>query len=92
MVPKLVDVLLERRMMSDGAAWIVRAILEANPRPGYASDTFDTSGKPRVAWKTGTSYGFRDAWAIGATRRYTFSTPGGQKKPGEGEAPQGPPK
>ena len=23
-------------------------ILEANPRPGYASDTFDTSGKPRV--------------------------------------------
>ena len=24
----------------------------------------------RIAWKTGTSYGFRDAWAIGVTRDY----------------------
>jgi penicillin-binding protein 1C len=73
--------------MSDGAAWIIRAILEANPRPGYASDTFDTSGKPRVAWKTGTSYGFRDAWAIGATRRYTLGVwvgrPDGTPMPGQ---------
>ena len=29
---------------------------------------FDNS-KP-IAWKTGTSYGFRDAWAIGATKDY----------------------
>jgi penicillin-binding protein 1C len=81
------DALLERRLMSDGAAWIVRSILEANPRPGYASDTFDTSGKPRVAWKTGTSYGFRDAWAIGATRRYTLGVwigrPDGTPMPGQ---------
>ncbi len=78
---------IERRLLSDGAAWIVRAILEANPRPGYASDTFDTSGKPRVAWKTGTSYGFRDAWAIGATRRYTIGVwigrPDGTPMPGQ---------
>ncbi len=81
------DVLTERRLMSDGAAWIIRTILEANPRPGYASDTFDTSGKPRVAWKTGTSYGFRDAWAIGATRRYTLGVwvgrPVGTPMPGQ---------
>ena len=81
------DTLTERRLMSDGAAWIVRTILEANPRPGYASDTFDTSGKPRVAWKTGTSYGFRDAWAIGATRRYTIGVwvgrPDGTPMPGQ---------
>jgi penicillin-binding protein 1C len=78
---------IERRLLSDGAAWIVRTILEANPRPGYASDTFDTSGKPRVAWKTGTSYGFRDAWAIGATRRYTIGVwigrPDGTPMPGQ---------
>ena len=81
------DVLTERRLLSEGAAWIVRTILEANPRPGYASDTFDTSGKPRVAWKTGTSYGFRDAWAIGATRRYTIGVwvgrPDGTPMPGQ---------
>jgi len=81
------DTLTERRLMSDGAAWIVRSILEANPRPGYASDTFDTSGKPRVAWKTGTSYGYRDAWAIGATRRYTLGVwigrPDGTPMPGQ---------
>ena len=78
---------VERRLLSDGATWIVRTILEANPRPGYASDTFDTSGKPRVAWKTGTSYGFRDAWAIGATRRYTagvwIGRPDGTPMPGQ---------
>ena len=81
------DALSERRLLSDGAAWIIRSILEANPRPGYASDTFDTSGKPRVAWKTGTSYGFRDAWAIGATRRYTVGVwigrPDGTPMPGQ---------
>ena len=79
--------LTERRVLSDGAAWIIRTILEANPRPGYANDTFDTSGKPRVAWKTGTSYGFRDAWAIGATRRYTLGVwigrPDGTPMPGQ---------
>ncbi len=26
----------------------------------------------RAAWKTGTSYGFRDAWAVGMTPRYTI--------------------
>jgi penicillin-binding protein 1C len=81
------DPRIERRLLSAGSAWIVRSILEDNPRPGYASDTFDTSGKPRVAWKTGTSYGFRDAWAIGATRRYTVGVwvgrPDGTPMPGQ---------
>ncbi|MGH8025626.1 MAG: penicillin-binding protein 1C, partial [Pseudoxanthomonas sp.] len=65
------DPVIDRRMMSPGAAWILREILEANPRPGYGLGTFDIGSRPRVAWKTGTSYGFRDAWAIGGTRRYT---------------------
>ncbi len=33
--------------------------------------TFASAGK--VAWKTGTSYGFRDAWAIGVTPRYVVA-------------------
>ena len=31
----------------------------------------DASRRQRVAWKTGTSYGFRDAWALGSTQAYT---------------------
>lgn len=65
------DARIDRRLMSPGAAWIVREILQSNPRPGYGSGTFDTTARPGVAWKTGTSYGYRDAWAIGGTRRYT---------------------
>ncbi|HEV7490210.1 MAG TPA: penicillin-binding protein 1C, partial [Rhodanobacteraceae bacterium] len=81
------DAKIERRVLSDGAAWIVRDILEANPRPGYAPGTFDPGSRPRVAWKTGTSYGFRDAWAVGATRRYTVAVwigrPDGTPLPGQ---------
>ncbi|HJT98259.1 MAG TPA: penicillin-binding protein 1C, partial [Rhodanobacteraceae bacterium] len=81
------DATIERRVLSDGAAWIVRDILEANPRPGYSPGTFDPGSRPRVAWKTGTSYGFRDAWAVGATRRYTVAVwigrPDGTPLPGQ---------
>ena len=64
------DPRIDRRLLSPGAAWIVRNMLEANPRPGDDRRAPSiTARAPRVAWKTGTSYGFRDAWAIGATRR-----------------------
>lgn len=78
---------LERQLLSPGAAWIVREMLEANPRPGSAGDTFDTRGRARVAWKTGTSYGYRDAWALGSTRRHTIGVwvgrPDGTPLPGQ---------
>lgn len=77
---------VDRRLMSPGAAWIIREVLESNPRPGEL-EQYDRSGRPRVAWKTGTSYGFRDAWAIGATRRYTVGVwvgrPDGTPLPGQ---------
>jgi penicillin-binding protein 1C len=48
---------------------------------------FDTGRRPRVAWKTGTSYGFRDAWAIGGTPRYSVGVwvgrPDGTPLPGQ---------
>jgi len=79
--------LLERRLLSPGAAWIVREMLAANPRPGYGSGTFDTGQRPQVAWKTGTSYGYRDAWAIGGTPEYTVGVwvgrPDGTPLPGQ---------
>lgn len=80
------DVKIDRRVLSPGAAWIVREILESNPRPGEL-EQYDRGTRPRVAWKTGTSYGFRDAWAVGGTRRYTVGVwvgrPDGTPLPGQ---------
>lgn len=61
------DALRERPLMSPGAAWIIRRILA-----GEALPQSDASLPPVVplAWKTGTSYGYRDAWAIGINSRY----------------------
>ena len=73
---------VDTRLMSAGAAFIVRDILENGGRPGAP---FKDSGG-RVAWKTGTSFGFRDAWAIGVTDRYTLGVwvgrPDGTPNPG----------
>ncbi|MFZ5637196.1 MAG: penicillin-binding protein 1C [Pseudomonadota bacterium] len=80
------DPAIDRRVLSPGAAWIVRDILESNPRPGEL-EQYDRGSRPRVAWKTGTSYGFRDAWAVGGTRRYTVGVwvgrPDGTPLPGQ---------
>ena len=63
------DPLLERPLMSAGAAWIIRRIMadEAQPLPDNA-----LSRVVPLAWKTGTSYGYRDAWAIGVNARYVI--------------------
>ena len=63
------DPLLERPLMSPGAAWIIRRIMadEAQPLPDNA-----LSRVVPLAWKTGTSYGYRDAWAIGVNARYVM--------------------
>ncbi|MCC6939293.1 MAG: penicillin-binding protein 1C [Flavobacteriales bacterium] len=39
-------------------------------RPETESGWQRFAGNERIAWKTGTSYGHRDAWAIGFTDRY----------------------
>ena len=82
----LQDPRIDRRVLSPGAAWIVREILESNPRPGEI-EQYDLGNRPRVAWKTGTSYGFRDAWALGSTRHYTVGVwvgrPDGTPLPGQ---------
>lgn len=75
----------ESRMMSAGAAYIIRSILEGG---GHPDQPFveQSAGAPRLAWKTGTSYGFRDAWAVGVSGRYTLGVwigrPDGTPNPG----------
>ena len=57
--------LLERPLLSPGAAWIIRRILAGEALPSGAVPDIAP-----LAWKTGTSYGYRDAWTIGITPRY----------------------
>jgi len=53
-----------------GAAYLTfEALLEVN-RPDEESGWTNLSSSRKIAWKTGTSYGFRDAWAIGTTPEY----------------------
>lgn len=75
----------EARMMSEGAAFIVRDILESGGPVARAVDN-GPGARRGVAWKTGTSFGFRDAWAVGVSDRYTIGVwvgrPDGTPNPG----------
>ena len=60
-----------RAPLSTGAAWLTLEALVEVVRPGADARWRVLGRGRRVAWKTGTSYGHRDGWAIGVTPRYT---------------------
>ena len=55
------------RLLSSESTFMVRSILADNPRPDGLPNR-----NPRVAWKTGTSWGFRDAWSVGLVGPYVL--------------------
>lgn len=60
------------RLVSASAAWVITETLLQLTRPDLPSNAALGSRIPRVAWKTGTSYGRRDAWSIGYNGNYTI--------------------
>ena len=64
--------LINKPLISDGSAWITRQML---------------INSNLLAYKTGTSYGYRDAWAIGINPRYLIGVwvgrPDGTPVPGQ---------
>lgn len=56
------------RILSPEAAAMVLDILATTRRPDLPDAWQFTVGTPAVAWKTGTSFGHRDAWAVGVNR------------------------
>jgi penicillin-binding protein 1C len=56
--------------LEPGSVWETLKAMLAVARPDDDANwqSFETS--QRIAWKTGTSFGFRDAWAIGLTNKY----------------------
>ncbi len=61
-----------RYLLSDGASWIIRDILSHQKRIDQLNLNRSRYREQNLAWKTGTSYGFRDAWAIGINQQYTM--------------------
>jgi penicillin-binding protein 1C len=59
-------------LMSAQSARDLARILAGAPRPSAMAAASAQDGTRRVAFKTGTSYGFRDAWAIGFGRSHTI--------------------
>ncbi|HYR30327.1 MAG TPA: penicillin-binding protein 1C, partial [Gemmatimonadales bacterium] len=59
------------RVLSAEATYITREMLKDNPRPDNVSAA--TPGRVSVSWKTGTSYGFHDAWSIGMFGPYILA-------------------
>jgi len=56
-----------------GAIYLTfKALLEVN-RPDQEAEWRSFRGSRKIAWKTGTSFGFRDAWAIGTTPEYVVA-------------------
>lgn len=74
-------------LVSEESAGEIVALLYGSPAPPGRMPAHLSAGAPRVAYKTGTSYGFRDAWAAGITAGHVIvvwtGRPDGAPRPGE---------
>ena len=59
------------RIISPEAAFLVTNTLTQITRPDLPNNFDNSYHLPRIAWKTGTSYGRRDAWSMGYNQRFT---------------------
>ncbi|MEO1553597.1 MAG: penicillin-binding protein 1C, partial [Pseudomonadota bacterium] len=75
-----------RLMSADSAEKIIK-ILQDSPVPAGRMPPRLTANAPQVAFKTGTSYGYRDAWAAGVAGEYAvivwIGRADGAPRPGE---------
>ncbi|MFO7592527.1 MAG: penicillin-binding protein 1C [Pseudomonadota bacterium] len=60
-------------LLSDEAAFITLKMLEENPPPGRNPMPGMVDKGLTIPWKTGTSYAFRDAWAVGIGGPYVLA-------------------
>ena len=56
--------------LSRSVIWLTFEALSKVGRPEEESSWREFSSNRRIAWKTGTSWGYRDAWSVGVTRDY----------------------
>ena len=62
-----------RSVMSPGATWLTRRILSRRDRPDFPRRQEMGATPAHIHWKTGTSSGRRDAWAVGSGPHHTVA-------------------
>lgn len=60
------------QIISPSAAWMLTNILKELHRPDLPNNYVNAVNIPKIAWKTGTSYGRKDAWSIGYNEHFTI--------------------
>jgi penicillin-binding protein 1C len=59
-------------LISAESAYMITQILTTLTRPDLPTKYENSIHLPKIAWKTGTSYGRRDAWSFGYNRNFTI--------------------
>lgn len=59
-------------LFSPQSTWMIHEILTGLKRPDLPNNFENSVNLPHIAWKTGTSYGRRDAWSFGYNPDYTI--------------------
>lgn len=65
--------LTDNPLLSSASLWSMMEAMSALNRPEEEADWQQFRSMKKIAWKTGTSYGSRDAWSIGVTPRYVVA-------------------
>ncbi len=60
------------KILTAAANFMINETLSKVNRPDFPLNWGSTEHMPKIAWKTGTSYGRRDAWSIGYNKHYTI--------------------
>ncbi len=58
-------------ILSSESTYLINQILTQVVRPDLPNNYAYTYRMPKIAWKTGTSFGKKDAWSIGYNAKYT---------------------
>ncbi|MDV7186518.1 penicillin-binding protein 1C [Lutibacter sp. TH_r2] len=68
--PNFGETSTEKTIFDAGSTYLTFESLNKVNRPEGEQNWEFFNDANKIAWKTGTSFGFRDAWAIGATKKY----------------------
>jgi penicillin-binding protein 1C len=63
----------DHSILDAAAIWFTFQAMVEVSRPDEDASWQEFSSSARVAWKTGTSYGSRDAWSVGVTPQYVVA-------------------
>lgn len=68
--PNRLKWLRQAPILDAGACYLAFDAMQNVERPTSSGDWQQFMSSKRIAWKTGTSFGFRDAWAVGVNAKY----------------------